>query len=91
MTMTELMPLLRQLNRAEKLHVMQCLVSDLAQGESDLLRQDMSYPIWSPYDAFEAADTMFSAISYRLIDSILADKPCCKRRYTCDSATRRSL
>jgi hypothetical protein len=45
MTMTELMPLLRQLNRAEKLHVMQCLVSDFAQVESDLLRQDMSYPI----------------------------------------------
>jgi hypothetical protein len=37
MTMTELMPLLRQLSRAEKLHIMQCLVSDLAQDESDLL------------------------------------------------------
>ena len=63
MTMTELMPLLRQLSRAEKLHVMQCLVSDLAQDESDLLRQDMSYPIWSPYDAFEAADTMLKVLA----------------------------
>jgi hypothetical protein len=63
MTMTELMPLLRKLNRAEKLHVMQCLVSDLAQDESDLIRQDMSYPIWSPYDAFEAADTMLKVLA----------------------------
>jgi len=45
MTMTELMPLLRKLNRAKKLHVMHCLVSDLAQDESDLLRKDMSCPI----------------------------------------------
>jgi len=55
--------ILRQLNRAEKLHVMQCLVSDLAQDESDLLRKDMSYPIWSPYDAFEAADTMLKVLA----------------------------
>ena len=41
---------------------MQCLVSDLAQGESNLLRQDMSYPIWSHYDAFEAADTMLKVL-----------------------------
>ena len=63
MTTAELMPLLRQLSRAEKLHVMQCLVSDLAQDESDLIRQDMSYPIWSPYDAFEAADTMLKVLA----------------------------
>ena len=63
MTITELMPMLRSLSRAEKLHVMQCLVSDLAQDESDLLRQNMSYPIWSPYDAFGAADTMLKVLA----------------------------
>lgn len=63
MTMLELMPLLRQLSRPEKLHVMQCLVSDLAQDESDLIRQDMSYPVWSPYDAFKAADTMLKVLA----------------------------
>jgi len=61
--MTELMPMLRSLSRAEKLHVMQYLVSDLAQDESDLLRQNMSYPIWSPYDAFEAADIMLKVLA----------------------------
>ena len=61
--MLELMPLLRQLSRSEKLHVMQCLVSDLAQDESDLIRQDMSYPVWSPYDAFEAADIMLKVLA----------------------------
>ena len=63
MTILELMPLLRQLSRPEKLHVMQCLVSDLAQDESDLIRQDMSYPVWSPYDAFAAADTMLKVLA----------------------------
>ena len=63
MTMTELMPLLRQLSRAEKLHVMQCLVSDLTQDESELIRQGMSYPVWSPYDAFDSADTMLKVLA----------------------------
>ncbi len=63
MTMTELMPILHSLSLAEKLHVMQCLVSDLAQDESDLLRQNMAYPIWLPYDAFEAADTMLKVLA----------------------------
>jgi len=39
--MTELMLMLRSSSRAGKLHVMQCLVSDLAQDESDLPRQNL--------------------------------------------------
>jgi hypothetical protein len=63
MTMIELLPLLSRLNPAEKLHIIQCLISELAQDESDLLRQGMSYPVWSPYDAFEAADTMLKVLA----------------------------
>jgi hypothetical protein len=37
---------------------MQFLVSELAQEETDLLKPDLSYPVWSPYDATEAANTM---------------------------------
>jgi len=39
--MTELMLMLRSSSRAGKLHVMRCLVSDLAQDESDLPRQNL--------------------------------------------------
>lgn len=61
--LTELLSLLRKLNRSEKLHVMQFLVSELAQEEEEgLLISGMSYPVWSPYDAFEAADTMLKVL-----------------------------
>ncbi|MDJ1184027.1 hypothetical protein [Roseofilum casamattae] len=63
MTPTELLPLLRQLNRAEKLYIVQCLVSELAQEESDLIRPERSYPVWSPYDAFSAAETMLNVLA----------------------------
>ena len=36
MNITELLPQLRKLNRADKLYVMQFLVSELAQEETDL-------------------------------------------------------
>jgi len=58
LTITDLLPLVRQLNRAEKLHLMQVLVSELAQEETDLIQPGLEYPVWSPYDAYEAADIM---------------------------------
>lgn len=63
MVMTELLPLLRGLNRAEKLHVVQVLVSELAQAdEATLLHAGMSYSMWSPHDAFQAAETMLTVL-----------------------------
>jgi hypothetical protein len=59
---TKLFPLLRQLNRPEKLYVIQFLVSELAQEESELLQPGVAYPIWSPYDAFDAAEVMLNAL-----------------------------
>ena len=58
LTITDLLPLVRQLNRAEKLHLIQVLVSELAQEETDLIQPGLEYPVWSPYDAYEAADIM---------------------------------
>ena len=51
MEMTQILPELRKLKRVEKLYVMQFLVSELAQEESELIQPGVSYPIWSPYDA----------------------------------------
>jgi len=58
----ELLNSLRSLNRVEKLHVLQVLVSELAQEEAHLLRPEGTYPIWSPYDAHEAADTLLKML-----------------------------
>jgi hypothetical protein len=41
---------------------MQLLISELAQQETDLIKPDQSYPVWSPYDAVEAADTMLKVL-----------------------------
>ena len=53
---------LRTLSRMEKLHVMQILVSELAQEEADLLEPGQSYPVWSPYAATEAAQSMLEVL-----------------------------
>jgi len=62
MEVAELLPRLRELSRADKLYVMQFLISELAQEETDLLKPHLDYPIWSPYNAFDAADTMLQAL-----------------------------
>ncbi len=62
MEVMELIPQLRQLSHADKLYVMQFLVSELAQEQTDLLQPNLNYPVWSPYDAFEAANTMLQVL-----------------------------
>ena len=62
MVSSELISTLRGLTRADKFYVMQLLISELAQQETDLIKPDQSYPVWSPYDAVEAADTMLKVL-----------------------------
>ncbi|MDB9309470.1 hypothetical protein PN471_12695 [Aphanizomenon sp. CS-733/32] len=62
MVSTELLSSLHTLNRADKLYIMQVLISELAQEETNLIKPDQSYPIWSPYDAFDAANTMLEVL-----------------------------
>ena len=62
MVSVELLNTLRTLNRAEKLHILQVLVSELAQEEATLLRPGLAYPVWSPHDAHEAADAMLKML-----------------------------
>jgi hypothetical protein len=62
MVSAELISTLRDLNRADKFYIMQFLISELAQQETDLVKSGLSYPVWSPYDATEAADTMLKVL-----------------------------
>ena len=59
MSVAELIPILRGLSHADKLRVLQVLASELA-AESGVVRLEDGgdYPVWSPYDAFEAAETL---------------------------------
>ncbi len=64
MTLSELLPALHGLPRADKLRAIQVLAADVAREEGDMLASsDAAHPIWSPYDAFEGAATLM-----RLLD-----------------------
>ncbi|ACK70890.1 conserved hypothetical protein [Gloeothece citriformis PCC 7424] len=41
---------------------MQVLISDLAQQETELVKPDQSYPVWSPHNATEAANTLLEVL-----------------------------
>ena len=63
MLVTELLPKIQVLPRADKLCLMQFLVFELAREEGiALLQPDQDYPIWTPYDAFDAAKTLLNAL-----------------------------
>ncbi|RLC72952.1 MAG: hypothetical protein DRI52_02700 [Chloroflexi bacterium] len=63
MLVTELLSKVRSLPRADKLRLMQFLVFELAREEGiTLLQPDQDYPIWTPYNAFDAAKTLLDAL-----------------------------
>jgi hypothetical protein len=62
MVSEELIATLRGFSRADKFYIVQVLISELAQQETNLIKPDKSYPVWSPYDAIEAADTMLKIL-----------------------------
>lgn len=62
MVSSDLISTLRELSRSDKFYIMQLLISELAQQETSLIQPDQAYPVWSSYDAVEAADTMLNVI-----------------------------
>jgi hypothetical protein len=59
MSLSELLPSVQSLPRAEKYQLLQLLAADLAHSEGlPHLQPGASYPVWSPYDANEAAATL---------------------------------
>ena len=57
MKLAELIPALHELPRADKFRAVQFLTAELAQGEGGLL-PGAEYPVWSPYEAHDAATTL---------------------------------
>ncbi|WP_148590768.1 hypothetical protein [Aquisphaera giovannonii] len=65
MSLTELLPSIRGLSRPEKLRLIQVLAAELAAAESPTpapLAEGETYPVWSPYDAHEAAATLLNLL-----------------------------
>ncbi len=62
MTLTEILPSLRQLNNKEKLKAVQFLMNEIAVEENILLESGDKYPIHSVYDSFEAGDVLMQLL-----------------------------
>ena len=59
MSLTEVLPSVRALSRSDKFRLMQELLAELAHDEG---LEEGEYPIWSPYDAHEAAATLMQLL-----------------------------
>ncbi len=62
MISNELLEKLHQLNRADKLQVIQILAGELAAEEAAFFTSGATYEVWSPYDAPEAAETLLKML-----------------------------
>ncbi len=62
MTVSELLPALSDLDRTDKLRVMQHLATELVEDEVQLMT-GAQYPVWSPHMAYEAADVLLAALA----------------------------
>jgi len=60
---THLFTELSQLDRADKLRIMQFLIIELAKEEGSLLKNNAQYPVWSPYNSYEAAGTLLNLLN----------------------------
>jgi hypothetical protein len=62
MSLSELLPRLRELDRADKWRTVQALMAELAQEEGVPFEPGVVYPVWSPYDSYEAAATLMQVL-----------------------------
>jgi hypothetical protein len=63
MSLVELLPNINSLSRVEKLRLIQLLAQELAEGEDNTaIAANRSYPVWSPDQAFSAAETLLQVL-----------------------------
>jgi len=62
--LNNLLPTVKTLSHADKIRLMHFLTTDLVQREDiNLLEPHKDYPIWTPFDAVEAADTLLTVLA----------------------------
>ena len=63
MSLVEMLPDIGSLSRVDKLRLIQFLADELAEAEDGpSLVAGRSYPVWSPDQAFAAADTLLQTL-----------------------------
>ncbi len=63
MEFTELLPPLHRLSHADKLRVMQFLLTEITQEDAVHLNPNTEYEIWSPHDAVSAGNALLQALA----------------------------
>jgi hypothetical protein len=64
MSLSELLPAIHALPRADKLRLMQVLVAEIATEEAVALpATDTAHIIWTPYDAYDAAAVLLHVLN----------------------------
>jgi hypothetical protein len=64
MSLTELLPVIQQLPRADKLRLMQVLVANIASEEGIALpATNVAHAVWTPFDAYDAAATLLRVLA----------------------------
>ena len=58
MSLAEVLPNLKTLNRSEKLRVVKILIDEIIQEEASFFESGAEYEIWSPYDSYDAAEKL---------------------------------
>jgi hypothetical protein len=59
----DLLPTLRTLSRADKIRAIQLLAGELAREEGvPSIEAGISIPIWTPFDAYDAASKLFEEL-----------------------------
>jgi hypothetical protein len=58
MSLAELIPLVNNLSQLDKLSLFKLLAAQIPNAELQVIFSASEYPIWSPYDATEAANIL---------------------------------
>jgi hypothetical protein len=58
MSLAELIPLVNNLSQTDKLSLFKLLAAQIPNAELQVIFSASEYPIWSPYDATEAANIL---------------------------------
>ncbi|MFN7118301.1 MAG: hypothetical protein ACK4TA_15985 [Saprospiraceae bacterium] len=58
-----LLPILKELKPQEKLFLIQFLAAELAQQEGSTLVENLQYPVWSPYESYEAGNVLLNLLN----------------------------
>jgi hypothetical protein len=62
MSLAELLPLVNDLNQSDKLSLFKLLAAQIPDAELQIIFSASEYPIWSPYNATEAANILMQMI-----------------------------